>query len=295
MSNFTNSKTNFFSPIVHGMWRLDSWNYTTSELLCFVQQCIDLGINVFDHADIYGNYTCEEIFGQAIKSEPQLRHKIKLVTKCGIKLTGSKFPDRKIKTYDYSYNHIVNSAENSLNNLNIKHIDLLLLHRPSPFFNPDEVAEAFNKLKSDGKVLKFGVSNFTPGQMEMLASRLDFRLFTNQIEISPLVTSAFSDGTIEYLQKERIQPMAWSPLAGGKLKSGSAVYTELNAIANEMGNYSPQQIAFAFLLNHPANIIPIVGSGKIERVKQAVDSLNIKLTNEQWFRIYNASTGCELP
>ncbi len=285
---------------IHGMWRLNDWNFTKKELLSFIEEVLDLGISTFDHADIYGNYTCESIFGNALKEKPILRHKMKIITKCGIKLLSEKYPERKIKIYDYSYEHIVLSVENSLKNLNTDFIDLLLLHRPSPMMNAEEVARAFSKLHGDGKVLNFGVSNFNPLQFELLNSALDTKLVANQVEISPFNLEHFENGNMEFFQKEKIIPMSWSPLAGGKLFEPKTNY-ELNLtntikdIGKELGTDKIDQVVLSWLLAHPSGIIPVLGSGKIDRIKSAIQSVKYKMNLEQWFKIYTAATGSELP
>lgn len=285
---------------IHGMWRLNDWNFTNKELLNFIEEVLDLGISTFDHADIYGDYTCESIFGNALKEKPILRHKMKIITKCGIKLLSEKYPERSIKIYDYSYEHIVLSVENSLKNLNTDFIDLLLLHRPSPMMNAEEVASAFSKLHADGKVLNFGVSNFNPLQFELLNSVVDTKLVANQVEISPFNLEHFENGNLEYFQKEKIIPMSWSPLAGGKLFRPTTNH-ELNltntikVIGEELGTDKIDQVVLAWLLTHPSGIIPVLGSGKIDRIKSAVQSSNYKMNLEQWFKIYTAATGSELP
>ncbi|NQU34364.1 MAG: aldo/keto reductase [Bacteroidetes bacterium] len=288
------------SRIVHGHWRLSDWDLSSKELLKLVQQTMHLGITTFDHADIYGNYTCERIFGDALRLAPDLRKDIQIITKCGIKLISDKYPDRKHKYYDYSYQHIVNSVEQSLKNFNTNYIDLLLLHRPSPFFNPEEVARAFSQLKKNGKVLNFGVSNFNTQQFELLDSYVEDKLVTNQVEISPLCLEHFENGNIDYFLQNRLVPMAWSPLTGGEIlypKSEKAIrtYGTLSEVANELNINSIDKIIYSWLLSHPVSIIPVVGTSKIERLQKAVDALKIEMTNEQWLRIYSASTGKELP
>ncbi|WP_299527920.1 aldo/keto reductase family oxidoreductase [uncultured Lutibacter sp.] len=288
------------SRIVHGHWRLADWNINNQELLKLTQQCIELGITTFDHADIYGNYSCEKLFGDALELKPTLRKDIQLITKCGIKLTTDKFPTRQLNHYDYSYNHIVSSVENSLNNFQTDYIDVLLLHRPSPFFNPEEVAKAFSYLKKSGKVLHFGVSNFTPQQFETLAANTDEELVTNQVEISPLCLEHFNNGNIDYLLQKNIKPMAWSPLAGGQLFNPSTekeerIFNTLTNIANELDINSIDKLIYSWLLMHPAAIIPVVGTHKIERIKNAVEALDIEMSLEQWFQIYTASTGAGVP
>jgi len=288
------------SRIVHGHWRLADWQLSNQELLTLTNQCIDLGITTFDHADIYGDYSCEKLFGNALKLNKTIRNKIQIITKCGIKLASDKFPERQLKVYDYSFDYIVNSVENSLKNLGTDYLDILLLHRPSPFFNPNDVAKAFSKLKKEGKVLNFGVSNFTAQQFEMLNSFVEEPLVTNQVEISPYCLEHFKNGNIDFFLKEHIKPMAWSPLAGGDLltpqdEKGKRIHKTLKEVALELNTKNLNQIIYSWLLSHPAAIIPVIGSGKIERLKLATESLFLNMSLEQWFKIYTAATGVELP
>lgn len=288
------------SRLVHGLWRLPDWKLSTKELGSLIEQCIDSGITTFDHADIYGNHTCEDLFGKAFTQTKINRDSIQLISKCGIKLATDKFPKRQLKHYDYSAEYIIKSAEDSLSFLKTDYLDVLLLHRPSPFFNPNEVAEAFTHLQKSGKVLQFGVSNFTPQQFSTLESYLENKLVTNQVEISPLCLEHFNNENMDFCLEKRILPMAWSPLAGGKLFSPKTeqelcLYNCLKEIATEIDTISIDKIIYAWLLKHPAMIIPIVGSGKIKHIQNAVESLNIQLTLEQWFKIYTASTGKNVP
>lgn len=288
------------SRIVHGHWRLNDWNLNNQELLKLTQKCIELGVTTFDHADIYGNYSCEKLFGDALSLKPELRKEIQLITKCGIKLNTDKFPSRELKYYDYSYNYIVSSVENSLKNFQTEFIDLLLLHRPSPFFNPEEVANAFHDLKKSGKVLHFGVSNFNQQQFETLNAFTDEKLVTNQVEISPLCLEQFDNGNMDYFLEKRIHPMAWSPLAGGQLLKPTTqkehrIFKTLTEIATKLNVDSIDQLIYAWLLKHPVGIIPVVGTQHINRIKNAIEATKIDLSLEQWFKIYNASTGVELP
>jgi len=289
----------YLSRIVHGHWRLADWNLSSEELLKLTEQCVELGVTSFDHADIYGNYTCEALFGEALSLKPSLRDEIQLISKCGIKLATDKYPERKLKTYDYSYQHIISSVENSLRNLKTDYLDLLLLHRPSPFFKPEEVAKAFSDLKRLGKVLNFGVSNFNSQQFSMLNSYTDEKLVTNQVEISPACLEHFENGNIDSFLKERIKPMVWSPLAGGRLfnpktKQEKQITKTLFDIAEELDIETIDQVIYAWLLKHPVGMLPIVGTSKIERIKNAVDALKIEISHEQWFQIY-ASSGIEMP
>lgn len=289
-----------FSRIVQGLWRITDWDLSDQELLKFTEQVLELGITTFDQADIYGDYESQKFFGNALKLNKSLRSKIQIVSKCGINLISDKFPERKVKHYDYSYKHILESVEQTLKDLQTDYLDLLLLHRPSPFFNPQEVAEAFRKLKKEGKVLHFGVSNFIQGQTEMLSTYLDEPLVTNQVEISPFCLEHFLNGNIDFFIKERLKPMAWSPLAGGSFlnkptKHETRVLYALHHVADELQIEKIDVVIYGWLLNHPSGILPVVGSGKIDRVKSAVEALEVKMDLEQWFRIYESSLGYELP
>lgn len=294
------SETLSLSRIVHGHWRLAGWEMDPQRLLGFIQQLLERGVSSFDHADIYGDYTCEKLFGKALAMNPPLRDQIQIITKCGIKPLSDKFPGRRVKTYDYSKGHILDSVERSLENFGTDRIDLLLLHRPAPFFEPDEVCEAFQVLKKEGKVLNFGVSNFLPAQIGLLQKHCSEKLLANQVEISPLCLGFFENGNMEFCMRERIIPMAWSPLAGGRIvkpetDKGKKLLAVISEIAEEMNAGSPESVVFAWLLRHPSGIIPVVGSGKAERVKRAVDSLSLSMSHEQWYRIFIAARGKDLP
>jgi predicted oxidoreductase len=276
------------------------WYMSDQELLSFMEQMIAQGITSFDHADIYGNYSCEAILGKVMKLEKGFRNQIEIVTKCGIKLISDKFPERKVKIYDYSYEHITSSVEKSLSNFGTDRIDLLLLHRPAPFFEPEEVAKAFSDLKKSGKVLYFGVSNFTPIQYQMLRAYCDVKLVTNQVEISPYCLEHFDNGNIDFFLKERLRPMAYSPLAWGKLlnpvdEKGERILKAILQVADELNVTSADKVIYTWLLRHPAGFLPVLGTGKIERIKDCIEALDIPMNLEQWYMIYNASKGKQLP
>ncbi|MEH6891683.1 aldo/keto reductase [Bacillus sp. JJ864] len=289
-----------FSRIIQGFWRLAEWNMTDQELLSFIESCMEMGITTFDHADIYGEYTCEALFGKALQLKPSLRSNMEIVTKCGIAPPSPKFPERYVAHYNTSTEHIIKSAEQSLQNLNTDYIDVLLIHRPDPFMNPAEVAEAFSRLKQEGKVRHFGVSNFLPSQFNMLSSYLDFPLITNQIEVSVMQLEHFEKGTIEQCQEKRISPMIWSPLTGGEIFKGESERTLrlrriLEKIATDFDIAEIDSIMYAWLLAHPANMLPIVGSGKLERIKTAVEATKLTLDRQQWFTIFESSNGHPVP
>lgn len=288
------------SRIVHGQMRMGEWKMSIPELSAFMEELVEMGVTSFDHADIYGNYSCEAMLGEVLNLNKGLRNKIEIITKCGIKLVSDKFPERKIKYYDYSYEHIITSVNNSLKNLQTDHIDLLLFHRPAPFFDPAVVAQAISILKKDGKVLHFGVSNFTPGQYEMLSKLTDEKLVTNQVEISPYCLEHFENGNMDFFLRENIKPMAWSPLAGGKLLNphddkGPRILRAINQVAEEINVAPVDKVIYAWLLKHPVVIMPVVGTGNIERIRAAVEALEIHMTLEQWYKIYIAVLGKELP
>jgi predicted oxidoreductase len=286
------------SRLIAGVWRMAEWRQGETPA-AFVEHCIDLGITTFDHADLYGDYTCEAIFGAALKADPTLRSQIQLISKCGIKLVSKNRTDHKIKHYDTSREHILASVDNSLRALQTDYLDLLLLHRPDPLMDADQVAVAFAQLQQSGKVRHFGVSNFQPSQIDLLASRLELPLVTNQVEISVMHLDTFLDGTLDQCQQFRIAPMAWSPLGGGKLLTSDSpkalrLRAALQAIA-EPNQASIDQVALAWLLAHPAQILPILGTGNLKRLQSAAAAEQLKLTREQWFTIWTASTGVEVP
>ena len=288
------------SGIIQGLWRLDRWDMSDQELLKYVEEALDMGITTFDHADIYGDYTCEKLFGRIFSLKPDLRKRMQLITKCGIKLLSPKYPQRKLKHYDTGYDHIVSSVEQSLKNLQTDYIDLLLIHRPDPLMDPASTARAFEKLSRDGKVLHFGVSNFTPMQYQMLKSYYPGDLVTNQIEVSPYQLEHFENGNLDFMMKERIRPMGWSPLAGGDLyqpedEKGARVKKKLEQVAQQLGVDGIDKVIYAWILRHPAGILPVAGTGKSGRLSRAVDALKIPLTREQWFEIYAASLGHDVP
>lgn len=285
-----------FSRIVMGYWRLMAWGMTPSALVDFIEQHLDAGITTVDHADIYGDYRCEAAFGDAMRRAPHLRERMQIVTKCGI-ATRAK-PDNTIGHYITSRDHIVHSAETSLKNLSSDRLDLLLIHRPDPLMDADEVAEAFIALHQSGKVLHFGVSNFTPSQFTLLQSRLPFTLVTNQVEISPLMQNTLHDGTLDQLQQLRIRPMAWSCLGGGRLFSDATfepLRQALHDVADAIGADSIEQVVYAWILRLPSQPLPIIGSGKIHRVRDAIGALNLHMTRQQWFHLRKAAIGYDVP
>lgn len=288
------------SRIVHGLWRLASWNKDRKEIRELIAYCLENGITTFDHADIYGDYSCERLFGEALADSGIERATIQLVTKCGIKLLSKHRPDHQVKSYDTSSEHLLASVERSLENLGTEYIDLLLIHRPDPLLDANAVNAAFTALREAGKVRHFGVSNFVPSQFEMLAARLDVPLVTNQIEYSVLHLDAQADGSLDLCQRQGIRPMAWSPLGGGRLFHEESTQAKrlretLRHIGRQIGGASIDQVALAWLLKHPARFVPVMGTGNASRIRRATEALEITLSRDQWFTIWEASTGHEIP
>ncbi|MDM5148341.1 aldo/keto reductase [Aeromonas salmonicida] len=285
-----------FSRLIMGYWRLMEWQLSPAAQLDLMKYHLDLGVTTIDHADIYGGYQCEEAFGNALRLEPSLRDRMEIVSKCGIALTAK--PEHALNHYNTGKAHIIASAEDSLRKLATDHLDLLLIHRPDPLMDADEVADAFISLKQAGKVKHLGVSNFSARQFELLQSRLPFPLVTNQLEISPLNQSTTLDGTLDLCQQLRIKPMAWSCLGGGRLFEGqeyAPLRAELEQIRHEVGAQNIEQLVYAWVMMLPSQPLPLIGSGKRERIAAAVAAESIALTRQQWFRIRKAALGYDVP
>lgn len=279
------------SRIVAGMWRMTEWDMTPQQRLDFIEQCIALGVTSFDHADIYGGYGVEGLFGEALALKPSLRGQIQLVSKCGIKLISGRRPAHTIQHYDTSAAHIVASVDNSLKELRTDYLDLLLIHRPDPLMDFDEVAATFQRLRADGKVKEFGVSNFSRHQFETLHKRIP--LATNQVEFSPLHLAPLFDETFDGLQDLAVQPMIWSPLGGGRLftagdEQGERLRLKIKEIADEL-NRPFASVVFAWIMQLPCKPVPLTGSGRLESIKVAVEATQFQLSKPQWFEILRAA------
>ena len=284
------------SRIVAGMWRMSEWGLSPEQRVAFIEQCIALGVTSFDHADIYGGYAVESLFGDALRLQPSLRDRIELVSKCGIKLISPQRPQHTIQHYDTSAAHIAASVEQSLRQLGTDRLDLLLIHRPDPLMEFDEIAGAFDRLRQAGKVLHFGVSNFSRHQFEALNKRI--ALSTNQVEFSPLHTAPMFDETFDGLQDLGVSPMIWSPLAGGKLFSGNEDNAEnlrlvIKGIADELGKPFAS-VAFAWIMQLPCRPVPLTGTGRIEAIAVAVAGTQFTLGRSDWFAILRAARGHEI-
>ena len=285
------------SAVVAGMWRMASWQLDVPARVRWIEACLELGITSFDHADIYGDYQVETLFGEALAAAPGLRDRIQLVTKCGIRLVSAHRPAHARKSYDTSSAHVLASVERSLRALHTDRIELLLLHRPDPLMDPDALAETFRALRESGTVLHVGVSNHAPSQLALLHGR--HPVVTNQVELSPLSLGTLFDGTLDHCQRLRVRPMIWSPLAGGRLFTGDdavaeRVRTALTGLASQHGVSAPT-LAYAWILRHPSQPLPIVGSRRSEALDEAVRALSLQLDRQGWYEVLEAATGKNVP
>lgn len=281
------------SQIIYSFWRAmedpDGITYDTvkSKLLW----CLKEGINTFDHADLYGDYQVEKLFGKAWKEVSVKREDLVLSTKCGIRQVSASRPENRIRHYDSSPEHIFKSVETSLKNLQTDYLDILLLHHPDPLLDADETASALTKLVNKGTVKYVGVADFTVHQHQLLQSRLSIPIITNHLEFNLLNTKAINDGTLDFIKQQYSRPLAWAPLAGGKLldENDSSTLTIRNTLKNIAVKYSvnEEQLAIAWLLKTGA--LPIVGTNSLQRIKNATSAVNIELDKQDWYEIYFAA------
>ena len=286
-----------FSRIVYGMWRLgDDVDTSPAHVQAKIESCLEQGITTMDQADIYGGYEAEEILGNAFRDAPNLKDKVEIVTKCNIVAPVGRHAAARVKYYDTGAAHITKSVENSLWLMQVDHIDMLLMHRQDPMMDHDETGGALDALVASGKVRQVGVSNFRPWDMDLLQSAMNTRLATNQIEISVLESAPFTNGDIAYLQQHRIPPMAWSPLAGGAIfaPENRALHDTLAAIATRQ-DADVATLVVAWLMAHPARIIPVMGTNNLERTGQIGKAAELTIDRQTWFEIYTAAIGEEVP
>ncbi len=283
------------SQLVYGMWRIgDDSNTAPAHVEAKIQACLDQGITTFDQADIYGGYTAEAILGAALAQNPGLRQKMEIVTKCDIVAPAGRHSGSRVKHYDTSKAHIDASVNASLSDMKIDHIDLLLLHRPDPLMDHQETGAALDALIKSGKVRNVGVSNFRPWDWNLLQSAMTASLVTNQIELSLSAIEPFTNGDLAFHQQQGHAVMAWSPLGGGDLMNATGVLAErLDRIANE-NSTDRAAVLVAFLLHHPATILPILGTNTLSRIQTISEALTVKLDRQSWFELYEAALGSEV-
>ncbi len=280
------------SRIVYGMWRLgDDANTTPEHVTAKIEACLDQGITTMDQADIYGGYMAEEVLGAAMT--PAIRNKIEIVTKCDIVAPVGRYENARVKYYDTSRDHILSSVDHSLRLMNIDHIDVLLIHRPDPFMNHHETGAALDEVVAKGKVRSVGVSNFRPWDWSLLQSATKTKLVTNQIEMSVTHPAPFTNGDLAHLQEMGVPPMAWSPLGGGSLFMNAPIMDVLKRIGEAQG-VDGSAVAVAWLLAHPANIIPVMGTNNLDRITKISDAAKVTIDRQTWFEIYSAALGEEV-
>ena len=281
-----------FSRIIQGCMGWGIWGSDLSELEMIqrIHHCLENGITTFDHADIYGDYTTEATFGKAFRASSVNREDIQIITKCGIQYVGNT-RNNEIKHYQYDSKYIIWSAEKSISDLEADYLDLLLLHRPSPLIQPEEVAKAVDKLTSEGKIKSFGLSNFTPSQTDLVAS--GSTVSANQIEFSITAFEAMWNGSLDHMMLNDIIPMCWSPL-GSVFKEDNDQTKRIHEVLDELvEKYSAtkDQLLLAWILKHPSGIHPVIGTATPERITNAIESVKIELTEIDWFKLLVASQG----
>lgn len=285
------SKTTL-SPIISGTMNWGVWdkNLTTKEMENMIQLCIENKITTFDHADIYGDYTTEADFGKAFHNSKISREKIQLITKCGIQLV-TENRNNKIKHYEYSKDYIIWSAEESLKKLKTDYVDVFLLHRPSPLMQADEIAEAVEKLKSEGKIIDFGLSNFTNSQTELIRQKTEVSF--NQVQFSATHYEPMIDGSLDYMQTHGIRPLSWNPLGTVFREDTKKTRRLKKLLADLVQKYSfgSDTLLLAWILKHPAGIIPIAGTVNIARIQSLIKAVELKMDKEDWFAIWTESMG----
>lgn len=289
------SKTTI-SPIIAGAMNWGIWdkNLNTKEMENMIHLCVENKITTFDHADIYGDYTTEADFGKALVSSKIDRTKIQLISKCGIQMV-TKNRNNSIKHYEYSKDYIIWSVENSLKNLATDYLDVLLLHRPSPLMQADEIAEAVAKLKSEGKIVDFGLSNFTASQTELIRQKT--KVCFNQIQFSATHHEAMLDGSLDYMQTHGIRPMSWNPLGSVFREDNEQTRRMKKLLAQLVAKYGvgSDTILLSWILQHPAQVIPIAGTVNVARIQALMKVTELPLEKEDWFAIWTESMGKNVP
>ena len=284
------SSSSSISRIIYGMWRLaDDINTSSKHISDKVNLCLGQGITSFDQAAVYGLYSAEALFGEVLKANPSLRHKIEIVSKCGIVNPSDRYAGVSVSHYDTSREHIFNSVDASLKNMATDYLDLLLIHRQDPFLDHHETGKALDDIIKSGKVKEVGVSNFKSWDFTLLQSAMKSHLVTNQIEMSLAATDSFTNGDLAFHQERATTIMAWSPLGGGKLMKDKGILGKaLKKIAVNQ-NVDIAAVAVAWLLAHPARICPVIGTNNLHRIAKISDAMNVKMDRESWFELYTAS------
>ena len=281
------------SPAIYGFYRWDVEVSNIETMEKMINLCLEAGINTFDHADVYGSYQCEELFGKAMDRKSFKREDIVLFTKCGLRVLDASQPDVTVKHYDTSREHILKSVDSSLLKLKTDYIDIFLLNHLDHISNLEETAYTLRQLKESGKIKNVGVANFSVFQHQLLAAYLNMPIVTNHIELNLLNTSAIDNGQLDYIKQRYMRPLASSPLAAGRIANGKdELANNVRVMLNELSskyNADIESIAVAWLVKLGA--LPLIGTTSEQRIKNIVSAFDIDLDNQDWYKLYNASKG----
>lgn len=291
------------SQMVYGVWRLsEAADTSVNANLARIDSCLAQGITTFDHADIYGDYRCEALFGDAVRARPSLRDQIEVVTKTDIMLLSKQWPNTRVKHYDTSPAHVTASVDRSLQRIGVDVIDLMLIHRPDPLCDVGALGACLDNLIDTGKVRGVGVSNYMPWDIDLLQSRMKHRLQTNQIELGLLHTAPFVNGQIAHAQQHAMPIMAWSPLGGGRLHTdASAEGTAAARLTHKLGELAKASgtdvtaVAIAWLMHHPVGVFPVMGSNQTARIDSFAQAYEVKMDRQTWFELYELANGHAVP
>jgi predicted oxidoreductase len=289
-----------FSRLVYGTWRILDDGSSLQELNRRLNRCADLGMTTLDTAEIYGLYEVEEALGKALALSPGLRDRLEIVTKAGIYVPNKFHPERRTAFYNATGARLIKSLEKSLRFLGTDRVDLFLVHRPDWLTSADDTASGLNQLLRDGKIASAGVSNYSVTQYDLLNSRLEQPLVTNQVEFHLLHMDPVYDGVFDQCQKLQVRPMAWSPLAGGRLfdaanEAARRLAAEAARLADKYDGATLEQLAYAWILAHPAQALPVIGTNKVERIESAAQAASIQLEREDWYSLWEAAKGHKIP
>lgn len=289
-----------FSRVVYGTWRILDDGSSIQDINRRLHRCVELGMTTVDTAEIYGDYEVETALGKAFALSPGLRDQLEIVTKAGIYVPNKYHPERQTAFYNATGARLVKSVEKSLRFLGTDHVELFLVHRPDWLTSADDTAAGLNQLLRDGKIRSAGVSNYNVHQFDLLNSRMEQPLVTNQVEFHLLRMNPIYDGTFDQCQQHRILPMAWSPLASGRLfdstnEAAMRIAVTAASMAEKYNDATVEQLAYAWIMAHPSQAFPVIGTNKSERIKSAAESANIKLDREDWYALWVAAQGHGIP
>lgn len=289
-----------FSRVVYGTWRILDDGSSIQDINRRLHRCVELGMTTIDTAEIYGLYEVETVLGKALAISPGLRAQLEIVTKAGIYVPNKYHPERQTAFYNATAARLVKSVEKSLRFLGTDHVELFLVHRPDWLTSADDTAAGLNQLLRDGKIRSAGVSNYNVHQFELLNSRMEQPLVTNQLEFHLLRMNPIYDGTFDQCQQQRILPMAWSPLASGRLfdstnEAAMRIAVTAASMSEKYNDATVEQLAYAWIMAHPSQALPVIGTNKSERIKSAAEAANIKLEREDWYALWVAAQGHNIP